>query len=205
VPEGGQRAESLAKNGENEMQTLKMINPETASPKTRQLLGTFEQLRGRSSNMLRVMAQSPAILEAYLNFNRAFEQTRMPTKLRGFISIAIAEILGCEYMLSIAAAIGVREGFTSEELEAARKATSRDTKIAQALRFVTRMVEQQGRTDASDIAALHEVGYSDEEIVEIIGAISLNLFRNYFNLAVQTVVDSPLVTAARPSPDLAAR
>lgn len=46
------------------MQTLKPIDPSTAGEKARQLLGTFEQRGGRSPNMLRVMAQSPAILEA---------------------------------------------------------------------------------------------------------------------------------------------
>jgi len=49
---------------ENNMQTLKPIDPSTAGEKARQLLGTFEQRGGRSPNMLRVMAQSPAILEA---------------------------------------------------------------------------------------------------------------------------------------------
>jgi len=35
------------------MQTLKPIDPETASPKAKQPLDVFEQLRGRSFNMQR--------------------------------------------------------------------------------------------------------------------------------------------------------
>ena len=187
------------------MQTLKPIDPGTATAKTKQLLAAFEQLRGRSSNMLRVVAQSPPILEAYLQFNRAFEHTRMSTRLRGLITVAMAQLLGCEYMLSVAAAVGTREGLSSEEFEAARNAESHDPKIAQALRFAKRMVENHGHVEASEVAALHEAGYGDEEIVELIGAIALNLFRNYFNLAVQTEIDFPLIRVTEPLPKAAAR
>ena len=187
------------------MQTLKPIDPSTASEKSKQLLGTFEQRGGRSPNMLRVMAQSPAILEAYLNFNKAFEQTRMPTKLRRLISIAMAELMTCEYVLSIAAALGVREGITSDELQAARNQQSNDPKIAQALRFAKRMIDFDGQVEPSEIASLQQAGYSDEEIVEIIGLIALNVFRSYFNLAVRTEVDFPLVRVGEPLPKAAAR
>src|SRR5437879_7856937 len=143
------------------MQTLKPIDPSTATAKTKQLLAAFEQLRGRSSNMLRVVAQSPPILEAYLQFNRAFEHTRMSTRLRGLITVAMAQHLGCEYMLSVAAAVGTREGLSSEEFEAARNAESHDPKIAQALRSEERRVGKERRSRAEQVSALHEAGYGD--------------------------------------------
>ncbi|PYX64940.1 MAG: hypothetical protein DMG78_30115 [Acidobacteria bacterium] len=117
----------------------------------------------------------------------------------------MAQLLGCEYMLSVAAAVGTREGLSSEEFEVARNAESHDPKIAQALRFAKRMVENHGHVEASEVAALHEAGYGDEEIVELIGAIALNLFRNYFNLAVQTEIDFPLIRVTEPLPKAAAR
>ena len=129
----------------------------------------------------------------------------MSTRLRGLITVAMAQLLGCEYMLSVAAAVGTREGLSSEEFEVARNAESHDPKIAQALRFAKRMVENHGHVEASEVAALHEAGYGDEEIVELIGAIALNLFRNYFNLAVQTEIDFPLIRVTEPLPKAAAR
>ena len=59
------------------MQALKAIHPAMASEKSKPMLGAAEQGVGRVANMLRVIANSPAILETYLHFNRAFEQTRM--------------------------------------------------------------------------------------------------------------------------------
>jgi alkylhydroperoxidase family enzyme len=187
------------------MQTLKQIDPSTASEKAKQLLATFEQRNGRSPNMLQVMAQSPAILEAYLQFNKAFEQTRMSTKLRGLISIAMAQLMSCEYVLSVASALDVREGISPEELQAARSLESNDPKITQALRFAKRLLDLQGQVEPTDVASLQRAGYTDEEIVEIIGVIALNVFRNFFNLAVRTEVDFPLVRVGEPLLKAAAR
>lgn len=187
------------------MQILKSIDLSTANDKTKQLLESFKQLRGRVPNMIGVMAQSPAILEAYLNFNKAFEGARMPAKLRGLITTTLAQLLGCEYVLSIAAALGTREGISAEEFEAARKGTSSDPKIAQALRLAKRMVEAHGQVDPSEITSLQQAGYSDQEIVEIIGLVALNLFRIYFNLAVRTEVDFPAVRLTEPLPKAATR
>jgi alkylhydroperoxidase family enzyme len=180
------------------MQTLKPIDPDTASAKAKQLLEAFQQRNGRSSNMLRVMAQSPAILEAYLQFNRAFEQARISAKERGLITAAVAQLVGSEYVLSIAAALGAREGLSEEEFEAARKGESKDPKIAQALRFARLVVERHGQVNPAEVASLQRAGYSDAEVVEIIAAIALNLFRNYFNLIVRTEVDFPVVRLTEP-------
>jgi DNA-directed RNA polymerase specialized sigma24 family protein len=169
------------------------------------VMESFKQRRGRVPSMIGVMAQSPAILQAYLSFNHAFEEARMPAKLRGLITTTLAQFLGCEYVLSIAAALGTPAGISSEEFEAARKGTSDDPKITQALRFAKRMVEVHGQVDPSEITSLQQAGYSDEEIVEIIGLVALNLFRIYFNLAVRTEVNFPAVRLTEALPKAAAR
>src|SRR6476660_6659874 len=112
------------------MQTLEPIDPGSASAETKQLLEAFDQLRSRSSNMLRVVAQSPAILEAYLQFNRAFEQTRMSAKLRGLITVTMNQLLGCEPMLSVAAVAGVLYCTDSAATETYRNAEPHDPTIA---------------------------------------------------------------------------
>lgn len=187
------------------MPTIEPILPEHASPKSRQLLEVTERRIGRSSTMLRTLAHSPAILETYLHFNHAFEETKMSAKLRGLLTIAIAQVMGCDYTLSVALALGAREGLSVEELEAARHGESEDPKTALALRFAMRVVEEHGEIDPSLVTALEQVGFSDEERVEIIGAIGLNLFRNYFNLIARTEVDFPRLRASEPIPLAVAR
>ena len=47
-------------------------------------------------------------------------------------------------------------------------------------------------TDA-DVANLHEVGFQDEQVVEILAHVALNLFTNYVNVAFDVPVDFPRV------------
>ncbi len=45
--------------------------------------------------------------------------------------------------------------------------------------------------------ALREVGFGDEEIVEILAHVALNLFTNYVNVAFAVPVDFPAVKLRR--------
>ncbi|PYO76326.1 MAG: hypothetical protein DMD67_08840 [Gemmatimonadetes bacterium] len=84
------------------MQVLNPIDPGAATGSVKQSFDAVEGRLKRVPNMLRLMANSPAILGAYLQFNEAFEHTRMTPKLRGLITVAVSELNGCEYTLSTA-------------------------------------------------------------------------------------------------------
>jgi hypothetical protein len=45
-------------------------------------------------------------------------------------------------------------------------------------------------------ATVKAAGYSDEEILEILGNVAVNLFTNYFNHLAATDIDFPRVDAA---------
>lgn len=187
------------------MQTLRPIELTTASPSAKELLEGFEKRVGRSSNMLRVMAQSPAILEAYFQFNRSLEQARITPKLRLLIGVTVSQFMGCDYVVSVAMAMSAKQGITPEEFAAARNAESLDPKIAQLLRFVRQTVEHHGHIDPSEVAALCKAGFREEEIVEIIGNIALTVFRCYFNLIVGTEIEDPSAHTVQRSHEVVVR
>jgi len=179
------------------MQVLNPIDPGAATGSVKQSFDAVEGRLKRVPNMLRLMANSPAILGAYLQFNEAFEHTRMTPKLRGLITVAVSELNGCEYTLSTALALGRREGLTEDDFDRARRGEAGDTKTATALRFARTAVRERGRVPPAEVEVLRRAGFSDEEIVEVIGAVALNVFRNYFNLIAGTEVDAPLVSPGR--------
>src|SRR5512142_2544040 len=101
------------------MQVRTAIDPNTASGPTKELFEQVQRSLKRIPNMLRLMANSPAVLEAYLanspavleaylRFNDAFSRTRLTPRLRGLITVAVAEINGCDYTLSTAMSLGRR-------------------------------------------------------------------------------------------------
>lgn len=182
------------------MQVLNPIDESTAGDRVRELFGAVERRLKRVPNMLRLMGNSPAILGAYLQFNEAFEHTGLTPKLRSLITVAVSQLNGCDYTLSTAVALGRREGLSDDEFTLARRAEASDPRTAAALRFAATAVREGGHVSAAEVVRLRNAGFSDEEIVEVIGAVALNVFRNYFNLIAGTEVDFPLVRVREAAP-----
>lgn len=180
------------------MPTLKAIDPSTSNEESVELVARAEQRLGRSSNMMRIMANSSAILGAYLNFNQAFEQVKMTAQLRALITTAVAELNGCDYTLSVAMVLGRHTGLTEDQLLAARRVQANEPKAAAALRFAAAVVKDRGKVPAEKVEELRGVGFTDEEIVEIVALVSLNIFRNYLNLVAGTEIDFPVAAGNHP-------
>jgi len=109
-------------------------------------------------------------------------------------------------MLAGSVAFAAREGLSPAQVEASRHAKSDDQKTQQALQFAAKAIQEHGRLPSSEVESLRRADFSDQEIVEIIGMIGLNVWRNLFNLIAQTSVDFPpvrldqaLATASHPS------
>lgn len=179
------------------MSILRAIDPAAATDKSKQILDEIAQRVKTIPNMIKVLANSPAITRLYLQFNEAFKQTKMTPRLRGLISAAISEFHGCDYTLSTAMAFGPREGISEAELTAARRAEANDPQTAAALQFAVAVAKERGRIPAAETEKLRDAGFSDEEIIEIIAAVVLNTFRNYVNLIAETEIDFPLVRTNR--------
>ncbi len=157
------------------MQTVRPINVDTAGGKAKDLFGVIEKRMGRVPNMIRTMGHSPAILDAYLYFNKAFEQTKTTPVLRSLISAAISSANGCEYTLATAFAFGRKEGLSEDQLAAAADAKADDPKIAVALRFALNLVGKRGAVSRSEVKELQDAGWGDQEIVEIVALVALNI------------------------------
>jgi alkylhydroperoxidase family enzyme len=174
-------------------QRLTPVDPAAATGKTKELLDFVQQRTGRIPNMVRLMANSPAALGAYLALASAFRDGVLASELRDLI----AEASGCDYTLSAVCTLARGGGRADSDIAAARRAEAGDAKTATALRFAVRVVEKQGHVADADVAVLRAVGFTDGEIAEIVAVVILNLYRSYFNLVARPEVDFPLVTTAK--------
>ena len=64
-----------------------------------------------------------------------------------------------------------------------------------AVRFAVKIVEERGGISPQDIEAVKAAGYSDAEIVEIVGNVALGTLTNYLNEVLGTDLDFPPVAA----------
>ena len=174
------------------MPRLQAIDPTTAMGKSKELLDGVQTKLGMTPNLMRTMANSPAVLAAYLGFSNALAGGRLRAKLREQIALTVSEANDCNYCRAAHSAVGETLGLSGEELLDSRKATAADPKVDAALRFARELVEKEGWVSDENIALVRDAGYGDGEIAEIVANVALTIFTNYFNHVADTELDFPV-------------
>jgi uncharacterized peroxidase-related enzyme len=146
---------------------------------------------GLTPNMTRTMAASPSVLQAYLAFSGALAGGSLPAGLREQIALAVGEANRCQYCVSAHVATGRKVGIPEDVIASSRGSASRDPKADAALKFAQAIVVRRGDVTDEDVERVRQAGYTEGEIAEIIAAVSLNVFTNYFNLVAGTEIDFP--------------
>jgi uncharacterized peroxidase-related enzyme len=173
---------------------LQAISNEAAATKVRRLLEGVQAKLNMTPNFLRVMANSPAVLEGYLGFSGPLAAGSITAQLREQIALAVAQANGCEYCVSAHSALGKLAGLTDEEVNGARFSRAGSKKDAAALEFAHALLTARGKVSTEDFDRLRDAGFGDADVAEIIAHVALNVFTNYFNIANQVEVDFPKVS-----------
>jgi uncharacterized peroxidase-related enzyme len=162
----------------------------------RPLLEAVNKQFGVVPNLFRLVANSPAALQGYLDLLGALGKGALPAATRGRIAIAIAEVNGCSYCLSAHTYLGrnlVKLG--DAEMAANRDGGSTDPKANAAVRFAVKVARERGHVNEEDVRSVKLAGYDDAQVVEIIMHVALNTWTNYLNEVAKTDIDFPLVAA----------
>lgn len=173
------------------MQRIKALDPGRATGKAKVLMDGIQKQFGMVPNIMRTMANSPAVLEAYLGFGGALAKGALSAKLREELALTVSQANNCNYCLSAHTALGKSVGLSDDELLDSRRAASEDSKAEAALRFARQIVEKRGWVTDEDVTKVRDAGYSDGELAEIVANVAQNIFTNYFNHVAETVIDFP--------------
>ncbi len=176
------------------MPRLKAVTTSDATGQARELLEGVEKRLGMAPNIMRTMANSPAVLEAYLAFGAALGKGSLSAKLREQIALAVGEANQCKYCLAAHSALGNKAGLSEAEVEESRRGVSSNAKTQAALGFARKVVRERGWVGNDDLASLRTAGFDDGGIAEIVATVAVNIFTNYFNHVAETVVDFPEVS-----------
>lgn len=159
------------------------------------MLDAVEKSLGVVPNLFRLIALSPAALEAYLGQNGALSKT-LDVKTRERIALAVAQVNGCDYCLSAHSYLGLNLAkIDAAEIALNRSGRSGDPKAHAAVAFAAKVARERGRVSDTDIAQLRSAGYEDRQIVEIVALVAENVFTNFLNNVAQTEIDFPVVLA----------
>ena len=175
------------------MAQIKMVDPVQATGKSKELLTALQNNIKSVPNLAKALANSPAALKAWMEFEGALDKGSLNAKLRQEIALAIGQKNGCEYCVSAHTAIGKFAGLTDQQVLNSRQGQGTTPKDTAALTFARELLEKRGQVPASSIQVLRDQGFTDGEIAEIVAHVALNVFTNYFNIALDVDVDSPRV------------
>jgi uncharacterized peroxidase-related enzyme len=177
------------------MSRIAAIEVESSTGKARHLLDGVKAKLGTVPNMMRVMANSEAVLQGYLGLSGALGAGLLNDKLRQELALVTGQSNGCDYCLSAHTFLGKAAGLTDSEIVDARTGTGIDERSTVALKFATEVLKQKGQVSTEQLQAVRSAGFSEGEIAEIIAHVALNVFTNYFNIAAGTDIDFPKVSA----------
>lgn len=174
------------------MNRLTKIDGAEATSRQQKILENVASKYGRIPTMMAMMANSPAVLKGYMDFNVSLVGT-LSRKLHEQIAVAVSEYNQCAYCLAAHVVGAQKAGLSDDEILAARQFRSDDPKAQSALQFAHQIVTRRGHVSDEAIEQMRAAGYGDDEIVEIIGSVSINVFRNYFNIIANTEPEQPRV------------
>lgn len=161
---------------------LTRLTPQSAVGTSRELLSELVSRHGQVGDMVSTMAHSPAALGGYLQLSRAMKRAKLNRGISERLSIAIQVQQGCELCLeshlNAARALGIDEA----EIELARAGTSADPAVAAIITLALQIYREPTSITDAQVTALRDYGYSDREIADVVGIVSLNILTGSFNL-----------------------
>ncbi|GAB3029206.1 carboxymuconolactone decarboxylase family protein [Bowmanella dokdonensis] len=178
------------------MNRIAMIEKSNANQEQQALFEAIETKLGMVPNFLKVFANSPAALRAFLGLHGIAGEGSLEAPTRERIALAIAQQNECQYCVSAHTAIGRHAGLNGDEIAANRAGSSQDAKAAVAVKFAKALAEHSGEVTDEELAEVRQAGYSDADIVEIITHVGMNALTNILGKASQVDIDFPKVDLA---------
>jgi AhpD family alkylhydroperoxidase len=174
------------------MPRLKTLEKSQASPQAQTLMADLEGKK-MLLNIFRGMANSPAVLDAFLKFSGALQQGKLGAKTGHAIALTVAQSNGCGYCLAAHTLLGKRAGLDDAAIRDARLGKSADRKTNAAVSLARQLLAGRGNVSDADVNAARSAGLDDGELAEVVATVALNLFTNYFNNFNQSEIDLPAV------------
>lgn len=175
------------------MARINIVTNESANAEQKALLDAIKSQLGMVPNFLKVFANSPDALKAFLGLHGIASAGSLDPQTRERIALALAQQNSCEYCLSAHSAIGRKAGLSNAEIEANRAGSSQDAKAAVAVKFARSLVEHTGEVTTAELLEMRNAGYSEADIVEVITHVGMNILTNILGKAGRVDIDFPKV------------
>jgi len=173
------------------MNNLNVLTTEQASSKAQELFAVMSKKYGKVPNLYAVTANSPTALKAVLDFGDNLGTGEFSAKEAEAIALVVAQVNDCQYCLAAHTAAGKMMGLSEAETLSIRAGTSDDSKLGALVALAKEITVTRGWPAKELVDDFFATGFSKAALVELIGFVSLNVFKNYLNHVADAPIDFP--------------
>lgn len=175
------------------MARIEVLNPDSANDVQAEIFAKTKAKFGTYPTVMAALTNSPATMNSYLTLFQNLTEGRFSQQLARKIGLAIGEENGCEYCISLLAAVARMQKLTDNDIELARHGKSSDPKEQALLDFILLVVRHKGDLTDAEVQAVKDAGWTDEDVTEAFGHLILNFLTNYFWKVARTDIDFPVL------------
>ncbi len=162
------------------MSWIEEIDDENADPKLKKVYEKIKGDRGKLSNIMKVHSLMPAAMNDHMNLYMSimFEENNLGREMCELIGVIVSEENGCDYCVNHHAEALNHYWKDEQRIERLKRDHSKadlDKKQYEMIDYVKKLTNTPDKNQESDVEDLREVGFSDENILNI------NLVTSYVN------------------------
>lgn len=167
---------------------------ETNAPEAAQsMLIASKEKYGTVLNLFGNMAESPALLDAYLTLSDIFQKSALTVEQQLVVLLAVSRFNECHYCMAAHTGGGKMAGIDDSVAEAIREDdVISDPELEVLRKFVNHLLEKRGWADPEKVAELLAAGYSKEQMLDVIVGVGMKTLSNYTNHILGTELDGLL-------------
>ena len=175
--------------------------PDTAPERAQPFLEGAQEKFGFVPNLLGIMAEAPATLEAYLGLSDLLGKTSFSAVEQPVIALTLSFYNTCEYCMAAHSGLAKMAGIGDADLEALRAGRALPDPRLDALRkFTETVVHQRGHVTEDARTAFITTGFTQAQILEVLVGVAMKTVSNYTNHLAQTPLDEQFQAFAWTAP-----
>jgi uncharacterized peroxidase-related enzyme len=168
----------------------------TAPAGSAEILERIKKAWGFVPNLHRVLAESPAALEAYSTLWNIAEKTSFTPQERNIVYLAIIYENECTYCMAGHTNLSRMAKVDNADIAAVREGRPiADAKLEALRAFAAKVTRQRGVVSEADVAAFKAAGYDNRAVLDVLVLAATKLISNYTNHLAETPNDA-LMTGA---------
>ncbi len=170
------------------MAHIKLPKVDEVDEKTKKQFDKFEALTGQLSDLIRILATRPDIMEMTDKMIKTLlvSKTELDSKIKEYIAIVVSLENGCKICVGEHERVAKMMGISAEEIDQLKTGfenATLDDAVIKLLRFCVKCAKESYKVMQEDFDELREAGFSDSQLFETVTIVGYYNFINTVSTA----------------------